>query len=144
MDWNAFGVVAACAWCGLLLAFGVWKILNAESRCARAEGIGSPERSEPEGPQGAASRRGRREDFELRARPPAPGNLCVSALKQKPLTVLGFLAFAALATVEAQKPGQLRVGMERGEAATATLNSQLSTLNSQLSKAPEPFGPDAL
>ena len=54
MDWNAFGVVAACAWCGLLLALGVRKIFNAESRCARAEGIGSPERSEPEGPQGAA------------------------------------------------------------------------------------------
>jgi len=42
-----------------------------------------------------------------------------------------------LATVEAQKPGQLRVEngelrveMRRGEAAAATLNSQLSTLNS--------------
>jgi len=162
MDWNAFGVVAACAWCGLLLALGVRKIFNAESRCARAEGIGSPERSEPEGPQGAASRRERREDFELGARPPVPGNLCVlstlaslglavsprvastrkgrlrvSALKQKPLPALVFLAFAALATVEAQKRselrvenGELRVGMERGEAANATLNSQLSTLNS--------------
>jgi len=37
-----------------------WGLFNAEARCARAEGIGSPERSEPEGPQGAASRRGRR------------------------------------------------------------------------------------
>ena len=30
MDWNAFGVVAACAWCGILLVLGVWKIFNAE------------------------------------------------------------------------------------------------------------------
>ena len=132
MDWNAFGVVAACAWCGLLLALGVRKIFNAESQ----------------------SRRERREDFELEARPPAPGNLCVlsalaslglaaspwvaatrkgrlrvSALKQKPLPALVFLAFAALATVEAQKTGQLRVEngelrvrMERGEAAAATVS----------------------
>ena len=55
MDWNALGIVAAMAWCGLLLALGVRKIFNAESQ----------------------SRRGRREGFELGARPPAPGNLCV-------------------------------------------------------------------
>ena len=91
MDWNAFGVVAACAWCGLLLALGVGK--SSSLRSLRS----------------------------LR--------LCASALKQKPLPALVFLAFAALATVEAQKTGQLRVGMERGEAAAATLNSQLSTLN---------------
>ena len=66
MDWSAVGVVVACLWCGMLLAVGVWKIFNAESRCARAEGIGSPERSEPEGPQGAASRRGRRAGEILR------------------------------------------------------------------------------
>ena len=96
MDWNAFGVVAACAWCGLLLALGVGKSSSLRS---------------------------------LR--------LCASALKQKKLPALVFLAFAALATVEAQKPGQLRVEngelrveMRRGEAAAATLNSQLSTLNS--------------
>ena len=89
MDWNAFGVVAACAWCGLLLALGVCKSSSLRS---------------------------------LR--------LCVSALKQKPLSALVFFVCAAIATVEAQKPGQLRVGMERGEAAAATLNSQLSTLNS--------------
>ena len=137
MDWTAFGVVAACAWGGLLLALGVWKILNAESRCARAEGIGSPERSEPEGPQGAASAQ-RLSGSGGRAPSLKPSlRLCVSALKQKPLPALVFLAFAAIATVEAQKPGQLRVEngelrvrMERGEAATATLNSQLSTLNS--------------
>ena len=34
---------------------------NAETRCARREAIGSPERSEPEGPQGAARRKRRRE-----------------------------------------------------------------------------------
>ncbi|MBQ8125339.1 MAG: hypothetical protein IJ173_05540 [Kiritimatiellae bacterium] len=111
MDWNAFGVVAACAWCGLLLALGVWKILNAESQSAqRLSGSGG------RAPSLKPSLRSLR--------------LCASALKQKPLPALVFLAFAALATVEAQKTGQLRVGMERGEAATATLNSQLSTLNS--------------
>jgi len=155
LNWNAVGVVAACAWGCLLLALGVWKILTAESRCARAEGIGSPERSEPEGPQGAASAQrlsgsgGRAPSLKpslrslrlsalaslgLAASPRVAstrkGRLRVSALKQKPLPALVFLAFAALATVEAQKPGQLRVGMERGEAAAATLNSQLSTLNS--------------
>ena len=30
---------------------------RAETKCARAVGIGLPERSEPEGPQGAARRR---------------------------------------------------------------------------------------
>ena len=124
MGWNAFGVVAACAWCGFLLTLGVWKIFNAESQ----------------------SRRERREDFELGARPPAPGSLCAlaapcgpsgslrsgnpmpsarahlaSALKQKPFTTLIFLSFAALATVQAQKQGQLRIEngelrMENGEA----------------------------
>ena len=80
--------------------------------------------------------------------------LCVSALKQKPLTTLVFLIFAALATVEAQKPGQLkvengelRVETRRGEAATATLNSQLSTLNSPRTTngghpSPSPYVPD--
>ena len=130
LDWNAVGVVAACAWCGLLLALGVWKILNAESQSAqRLSGSGGRAPSlKPSlrlsalaslgltaSPRVAATRKGR-----LRA----------SALKQKPLPALVFLAFAALATVEAQKQGQLRVGMERGEAAAATLNSQLSTLNS--------------
>ena len=33
------------------------KISRAETKCARAVGIGLPERSEPEGPQGAARRR---------------------------------------------------------------------------------------
>ena len=33
---------------------------HAETRCARAAGVGLPERSEPEGPQGAARRRDRR------------------------------------------------------------------------------------
>lgn len=32
-------------------------VFNAETRCARDEDVGLPERSEPEGPQGAASRR---------------------------------------------------------------------------------------
>ena len=36
---------------------------HAEARCARAVGVGSPERSEPEGPQGVASRRG--EEMEV-------------------------------------------------------------------------------
>ena len=35
MDWNAFGVVAACLWCGLLLVLGVRKIFNAESQSAQ-------------------------------------------------------------------------------------------------------------
>ena len=33
-------------------------LFPAETRCARAAGVGLPERSEPEGPQGAARRRG--------------------------------------------------------------------------------------
>ena len=110
MDWNAFGVVAACAWCGLLLALGVGKISS------------------------------------LR--------LCASALKQKPLPALVFFVCAAIATVEAQKPGplrvengELRVEMRRGEAAAATLNSQLSTLNSTRTAngghpSPSPYVPD--
>ena len=105
LDWNAFGVVAAMVWCGILLVLGVWKILNAESRCARAEGIGSPERSEPEGPQGAASRRERREDFELGARPPAPGNLCV-------LSALASLGLAASPRVAATRKGRLRARLD--------------------------------
>ena len=34
-----------------------WGLFPAETRCARAAGVGLPERSEPEGPQGAARRR---------------------------------------------------------------------------------------
>ncbi len=132
MDWNAFGVVAACAWCGLLLALGVWKILNAESQSAqRLSGSG-----------------GRAPSLKPSLR------LCVSALKQKPLPALVFFVCAAIATVEAQKPGQLRVEngelrveMRRGEAAAATLNSQLSTLNSTRAAngghpSPSPYVPD--
>ncbi len=133
MDWNAFGVVAACAWCGLLLALGVWKILNAESQSAQRLS-----RSGGRAPSLKPSLRSLRlsalASLGLTASPRVAatrkGRLRASALKQKPLPALVFLAFAALATVEAQKTGQLRVGMERGEAATATLNSQLSTLNS--------------
>ena len=82
MDWSAVGVVAAMVWGGVLLAFGVGKIFNAE-----------PQR--------------RREGFELVARPPDPGNLCArcaSTLKHKPLPALVFFVCATLATVEAQKP----------------------------------------
>ena len=71
MDWNAFGVVAAGLWGGLLLALGVRKIFNAESQ----------------------SRRGRREGFELGARPPDPVNLCVLSA----LAVLAVLDRAAKA-----------------------------------------------
>ena len=143
LDWNAVGVVAACAWCGLLLALGVWKILNAESQSAqRLSGAGG--RAPSLKPSLRSLRLSALASLGLAASPRVAatrkGRLRASALKQKPLTVLGFLAFAALATVEAQKQGQLRVengewrvGMERGEAAAATLNSQLSTLNSQLS-----------
>ena len=158
MDWNAFGVVAACAWCGILLAIGVWKIFgrnDQKGKCCQCENFANPNVANCQlgigtgnigntgtiipsalaslgllaSPRVASTRKGR-----LRA----------SALKQKPFTTLIFLSFAALATVEAQKQGQLRIEngelrmengeaqieMRRGEAVTAILNSQLSTLNS--------------
>ena len=66
MGWNAFGVVAACLWGGLLLAIGVGKISS------------------------------------LR--------LCGSARNKNTLAVL--LLMAVIATVEAQKQGQLRIENE--------------------------------
>ncbi len=140
LNWNAVGVVAACAWCVVLLALGVWKILNAESQSAqRLSGSGG--RAPSLKPSLRSLRLSALASLGLTASPRVAatrkGRLRVSALKQKPLPALVFLAFAALATVEAQKTGQLRVEngelrveMRRGEAATATLNSQLSTLNS--------------
>ena len=140
MDWSAVGVVVACLWGGLLLALGVRKIFNAESQSAqRLSGSGGQAPSLK--PSLRSLRLSALASLGLAASPRVAstrkGRLRVSALKQKPLPALVFLAFAALATVEAQKPGQLRVengewrvGMERGEAAAATLNSQLSTLNS--------------
>ena len=83
LDWNAFGVVAAMVWCGILLALGVRKIFNAESQ----------------------SRRGRREGFELGARPPDPGNLCV-------LSALASLGLAASPRVAATRKGRLRARLD--------------------------------
>ncbi len=49
-------------------------IFNAEAKCACAEGVRLPERSEPEGPQGAARRRVRRGVLELARYASSPGN----------------------------------------------------------------------
>ena len=136
MDWKAFGVVAACLWGGFLLAVGVWKIFGRNDRkgkCCRCENVANPNVANCQLGIGTGNigNNGKIIPF-------------ASALKQKPFTTLIFLFFAALATVEAQKQGQLRIEngglrMEngeaqiergRGEAATAILNSQLSTLNS--------------
>ncbi|MBQ8126281.1 MAG: hypothetical protein IJ173_10470, partial [Kiritimatiellae bacterium] len=140
LDWNAVGVVAACAWGGLLLALGVWKILNAESQSAqRLSGSGG--RAPSLKPSLRSLRLSALASLGLAASPRVAstrkGRLRVSALKQKPLSALVFFVCAAIATVEAQKRSELRVEneelrvrLERGEAAAATLNSQLSTLNS--------------
>ena len=136
MDWNAFGVVAACAWCGILLAVGVWKIFDRngrEGKCCQCENVANPNVANCQLGIGTGNIGN-------------TGNIIpfASALKQKPFTTLIFLFFAAIATVQAQKQGQLRIEngelrvengeaqieMRRGEAATAILNSQLSILNS--------------
>ena len=133
MDIHSFGVLAALAWSTLLIALGLQKFFNAESRNRPLRVAAT--RGEAVKPSEASAER-RREGFERRAWPPDPDSLCASALKQKPLPAVVFLVCALIATVEAQKQGQLRVEngelrveMRRGEAATATLNSQLSTLN---------------
>ena len=136
MDWNAFGVVAACAWCGILLAIGVWKIFShkvCDGKCCQCENVANSNVA----------------NCQLGIGTGNIGNtgkiiLCASALKQKPFTTLIFLSFAAIATVEAQKQGQLRIEngelrVENGEGgprpiAAAILHSQLSILHSQLSR----------
>ena len=132
MDWNAVGVVAACAWCGILLAIGVWKIFgrnDQKGKCCQCENVANPNVANCQLGIGIGNIGNN-------------GNIIpfASALKQKPFTTLVFLSFAAIATVEAQKQGQLRIEngelrMENEEGgprpiAVAILNSQLSTLNS--------------
>ena len=126
IDWRTVGVVAAVAWGGMLLALGVRGISHAAPPSRRGR-----ERSGGWAPISKPSLR-----------------LCVSALKHKPLSALVFFVCAVIATVEAQKQGRLRVEngelrieMSRGEAATAILNSQLSTLNSPRSVG-APVSPD--
>ena len=134
MDWNAVGVVAACAWCGFLLAIGVWKIFDrkvCDGKCCQCENVANPNVANCQLGIGTGNIGN-------------TGNIipCVSARNKNTLAML--LLMAVIATVQAQKQGQLRIEngelrmengearieMRRGEAATAILNSQLSTLKS--------------
>ena len=85
LDWNTFGIVAAVAWGGLLLAFCVWGLVSRRGA--------EPQRrlgywGNPPGPLGEVSQKTPR--------------LCASARDKNTWVVL--LLFAAIATVEAQKP----------------------------------------
>ena len=51
-----------------------WFVFNTEAKCACAEGVRLPERSEPEGPQGAARLGGTEVVLELARGASAPAN----------------------------------------------------------------------
>ena len=85
MDWQTFGVIAALAWGAVVLAFCTRWIFRAEAK-SRREGLCLGEISQAPSAKPIKN----------------PPRLCVSARDKNTLVVLLF--FAAIATVEAQKP----------------------------------------
>ena len=85
MGWQTFGVVAALAWGAVVLAFCTRWIFRAEAK-SRREGLCLGEISQAPSAKPIKN----------------PPRLCVSARDKNTLVVLLF--FAAIATVEAQKP----------------------------------------
>ena len=112
MNIHSFGVLAALAWCTILIAVGVWKIFShkvCNGKCCQCENVANSNVS----------------NCQLGIGTGNIGNNgkiipCASALKQKPVPFIVALVCATIATVEAQKTGQLRMEngelrMERGE-----------------------------